>query len=114
MVALSGGHEVRKGGEVVAVSQADVLAKTFSWEEVTFTLKRMASARDKDTFIAHPLRASVLIEFGEQLSEMISRLVIAGHWSPSASYLSDLLTSAQAITASVLPNLPTFIRRVPG
>jgi hypothetical protein len=56
MVALSGGHEVRKGGEVVAVSQADVLAKTFSWEEVTFTLKRMASARDKDTFIAHPLR----------------------------------------------------------
>jgi hypothetical protein len=87
MVALSGGHEVRKGGEVVAVSQADVLAKTFSWEEVTFTLKRMASARDKDTFIAHPLRAAVLIEFGEQLSEMISRLVIAGHWSRSASYL---------------------------
>ena len=38
----------------------------------------MASARDKDTFIAHPLRAAVLIEFGEQLSEMISRLVIEG------------------------------------
>lgn len=51
--------KVRKGGEVVAVSQADVLAKTFSWEEVTFTLKRMASARDKDTVIAHPLRAAV-------------------------------------------------------
>ena len=46
--------KVRKGGEVVAVSQADVLAKTFSWEEVTFTLKRMASARDKDNLIAHP------------------------------------------------------------
>jgi hypothetical protein len=53
MVALSGGHEVRKGGEVVAVSQADVLAKTFSWEEVTFTLKRMASAE-----IRIPLRPS--------------------------------------------------------
>jgi hypothetical protein len=43
--------KVRKGGEVVAVSQADVLAKTFSWEEVTFTLKRMASTRDKDNLV---------------------------------------------------------------
>jgi hypothetical protein len=57
MVALSGGHEVRKGGEVVAVSQADVLAKTFSWEEVTFTLKRMASARDKG-YVYRPSPAS--------------------------------------------------------
>jgi hypothetical protein len=47
--------KVRKGGEVVDVSQADVLVKTFSWEEVTFTLKQMASARDKDNLIAHPL-----------------------------------------------------------
>jgi hypothetical protein len=77
----------RKNGEKIDVSQADVLAKTFSRDNVNFTLKRMASVRDKDNLIAHPLRAAVLIEFEEQLSEMISRQVIAGLWSPSASYL---------------------------
>jgi hypothetical protein len=45
---------MRKGGERADVSQANVLAKTFSLEEVTFTLKRMASVRDKD----NPYRTS--------------------------------------------------------
>jgi hypothetical protein len=47
----------------------------------------MASVRDKDNLVAHPLRAAVLIEFEEQLSEMISRRVVAGLWSPAASYV---------------------------
>ncbi|HVB81678.1 MAG TPA: RNA-directed DNA polymerase [Candidatus Binataceae bacterium] len=79
--------KAQRACEPIDVSRADVLAKTFSRENVRFTLKRMASVRDKDNLIAHPLRAAVLIEFEEQLSEMISRLVIAGLWSPSASYL---------------------------
>jgi hypothetical protein len=78
--------KARKGADV-DVSQTDVLTKAFSGENVTFTLKRMASARDKDNLIAHPLRAAVLIEFEEELSEMISRRVISRLWSPSASYL---------------------------
>jgi hypothetical protein len=79
--------QARKRGEEIDVSQADVLAETFSCENVTFTLKRIASTRDKDNLIAHPLRSTILIEFEEQLSEMISRLVTARLWSPSASYL---------------------------
>jgi|GEM_PF-1628007 len=79
--------KVRKEFDSIDVSRADVLPKTFSRENVTFTLKRMASVRDKDNLVAHPLRSAILIEFEEQLSEMISRLVIAGLWSPSASYL---------------------------
>jgi hypothetical protein len=79
--------KVRRGGEAVDVSQTDVLTKTFSRDNVTYTLKRLASRRDKDNLIAHPLRSAVLIEFEEQLSEMICRLVIAGLLSPSASYL---------------------------
>ena len=78
----------RKGaGVVVDVSRPDVLTELFSTDGVAFTLKRMASLRDKDDLVAHPLRAAILIEFEEQLSEMISRLVIAGLWSPDASYL---------------------------
>lgn len=79
--------QARKRGEEIDVSRADVLAETFSCENVTFTLKRIASTRDKDNLVAHPLRSAILIEFEEQLSEMISRLVTAGLWSPSASYL---------------------------
>src|SRR5438876_41133 len=75
--------KARKGAEAADVSQSDVLAKAFSRENVTFTLTRMASARDKDNLIAHPLRAAILIEFQEELSEMISRQVISGLWSPS-------------------------------
>ena len=76
-----------KRPDPVDVTKSDVLAKTFSRENVTFTLKRMASVRDKDNLIAHPLRSAVFIEFEEQLTEMISRLVISGLWSPTASYL---------------------------
>jgi hypothetical protein len=78
----------RKGvGRGVDVSRPDVLAELFSKEGVAFTLKRMASVRDKDDLVAHPLRTAILIEFEEQLSEMISRRVVAGLWSPTASYL---------------------------
>jgi hypothetical protein len=63
------------------------LATTFSRENVVYTLKRMASSRDKDNLIAHPLRSAILIEFEEELSEMISRQVTASLWRPSASYL---------------------------
>jgi hypothetical protein len=79
--------KARKKLGSIDVSRGDVLAKTFSSEKVRFTLKRMASVRDKDNLIAHPLRAALLIEFEDDLCEMISRLVIAGLWSPSAAYL---------------------------
>jgi hypothetical protein len=76
-----------KYGELIDASQTNVLAKSFSREAVTFALKRMASMRDRDNLVAHPLRAAILIEFEDHLSEMISRQVIAGLWRPSASYL---------------------------
>jgi hypothetical protein len=79
--------KLQAGVGTIDVTQPDVLAEVFSRENVTFTLKRMASTRDKDNLIAHPLRSAVLIEFEEDLSEMISRLVIAGLWSPAASYV---------------------------
>jgi hypothetical protein len=63
------------------------LATTFSRENVVYSLKRMASSRDKDNLVAHPLRSAILIEFEEELSEMISRQVTASLWRPSASYL---------------------------
>jgi hypothetical protein len=44
----------RQGTQDVDVSQADVLTKVFSRENVAYTLKRLASARDKDNLIAHP------------------------------------------------------------
>jgi hypothetical protein len=72
---------------VVNVSRPDILARLFSGPGVTFALKRMASVRDKDDLVTHPLRAAILIEFEEQLSEMISRRVVAGLWSPSAPYV---------------------------
>ena len=83
---------------MVDVSQVDVLAKTFSSEEVTFTLKRMASARDKDNLIAHPLRAAVLIEFEEQLSEMIltGRL---GQSGPAQTSTPDNLQSDTCVVS---------------
>ena len=76
-----------RGTEEVDVSQADALTKVFSRENVAYTLKRLASARDKDNLIAHPLRSAILIEFEEQLSETISMRVNSRSWSPSASYL---------------------------
>src|ERR1700730_937362 len=79
--------KTRQGAQAVDVSGADVLTKAFSRDNITYTLKRMASTRDKDNLIAHPLRAALLIEFEEELGEMISRLVIAGLWRPSSSYL---------------------------
>lgn len=76
-----------QAGATLNLSSPSVLAEVFSRDSVTFTIKRMASTRDKDNLIAHPLRSGILIEFEEDLSEMISRLVVAGLWSPSASYL---------------------------
>src|SRR5260370_41951558 len=79
--------KTRKGAQEVDVSGADVLTKAFSRDNITYTLKRMASIRAKDNLIAHPLRAALLIEFEEELREMISRLVIAGLCLPSSPYL---------------------------
>jgi hypothetical protein len=79
--------KVRRGSGDIDVSQPNILSRAFSREAVTFTLKRMASARDKDNLIAHPLRAAVLIEFEDELSQTISQRVVSGTWSPSASYL---------------------------
>ena len=77
----------RSGTEEVDVTLPDVLTKVFSLENVAYTLKRLASARDKDNLIAHPLRSAILVEFEEQLTETISSRVISRTWSPSASYL---------------------------
>src|ERR1700674_528200 len=95
----------RKQPTEVDVSQADVLAKAFSPENVAFTLKRMASTQDNDNLVAHPLRAAVLIEFEEELSQMISRRVTAGLWSPSASYLCLAYKRSDNYRELVFPSL---------
>jgi hypothetical protein len=95
----------RQGTQDVDVSQADVLTKVFSRENVAYTLKRLASARDKDNLIAHPLRSAILVEFGEQLSETISRRVISKSWSPSASYLCFTNKRSGSYRELVFPSL---------
>jgi hypothetical protein len=95
----------RQGTQDVDVSQADVLTKVFSRENVAYTLKRLASARDKDNLIAHPLRSAILVEFEEQLSETISRRVISRSWSPSASYLCFTNKRSGSYRELVFPSL---------
>lgn len=89
----------------VDIAAPNVLEQVFSVQSTTYTIKRMASARDKDNLIAHPLRAALLMEFETELSEMISRSVCHGFWNPSASYLCLTLKRSGSYRELVFPGL---------
>ena len=49
----------------IDVSKQDALLLAFAEDRVRFTIRRMASKRDKDDLVTHPLRRLVLTEYGD-------------------------------------------------
>src|SRR5437016_4136403 len=70
----------------IDVAKADVLWEAFAEDRVRFTIRRMASKRDKDDLVTHPLRRLVLTEYGDHLAKVLSAVVPSGNWAPTSAY----------------------------
>lgn len=89
----------------IDISQPDAVARTFAEERVRFTIRRMASVRDKDDLVSHPLRRLVLVEYGDHLAKLLAAIVPAGHWAPSSSYGVLVAKRSGAFRELVFPAL---------
>jgi hypothetical protein len=69
------------------LADPEVLQTIFSPTGLRRALKRIAK-RDKEDLISHPLKALVLMEFEEQITDQLVRSVPSGAWSPSGAYVS--------------------------
>jgi hypothetical protein len=76
-------------------------------------LARWATRNDKDELVAHPVRAAVLIEFKDELTEMISQAVLAGGWSAERAYMCVSQKRAGTPRDLVFPSLlDTIVGRI--
>ena len=91
--------------ESFEVRKASVLTEIFSVENVRTTIKRIYNRRDKDDLVTHPLKAVLLVEYRDQISDMISRLVPEGRWSPNTAYTCLVPKRSGSYRELVFPNL---------
>ncbi len=89
----------------IDISKPDAVPLTFAEERVRFTIARMASVRDKDDLVSHPLRRLVLVEYGNDLAKLLAAVVPAGHWAPSSSYGVLVAKRSGAFRELVFPAL---------
>ncbi len=82
----------------------DVLRTLFSPPSLHRALKRIA-ARDKDDLVSHPLKALILTEYEEQITEQLARSVPSGTWSPSGAYISLTSKRSGAYRELVFPTV---------
>jgi hypothetical protein len=68
-------------------ASANAIGLLFEHQALAYGLSRMASKRDKDDLVTHPLRRPILVEMKDNLVVMISHLITAGLWSPAPAYL---------------------------
>lgn len=86
------------------LSSPDVLRTLFSPTSLRRALKRIA-ARDKDDLVSHPLKALILTEYVEQITEQLVRSVPPGTWSPSGAYVSLTSKRSGAYRELVFPTV---------
>ncbi len=87
----------------VNVSRPQALAEIFSAPNVLRTLKRIR--KDDDTLVAHPLRRVILLEYAEQFSQVIARLIPSGRWTPTTAYVCLVRKRSGAYRELVFPAL---------
>lgn len=86
------------------LSSPEVLGTIFSTGGLRRVLKRIAK-RDKDDLVFHPLKALILTEFEEQITDQLVRSVPSGTWSPSGAYVSLTSKRSGAYRELVFPTL---------
>jgi hypothetical protein len=86
------------------LASPEVLKRIFSKDNLRKALARIAK-RGKDNLIAHPLRALVLTEYREQITEQLAQSVPGGAWSPSGAYVSLTSKRSGAYRELVFPTV---------
>src|SRR6266571_1620923 len=69
------------------LGSTEVIRAVFNTNTLGYGVSRMASKRDKDDLVSHPLRRPILVELKDNLVAMISNLIVAGVWTTSPAYL---------------------------
>lgn len=87
------------------LAQADAVLSALSQEPLSKTAKAMASNKDSDDLINHPLRRQIMVEFGEDMAASIGEKIRSGVWSPQPAYFALISKNSGAYREVCFPPL---------
>ena len=93
-----------KGPTREELASPEVLWLIFSPTNLAKALARIAK-RGKDNLVTHPLRALILTEFREQITDQLVQSIPPGAWSPSGAYVSLTSKRSGAYRELVFPTV---------